>query len=72
MMRVRRQTAVGEVDASAIEELAPGADCDQHRRVAVLDDTDGRGWLRSFFRHVFVFQAFTVTAGYPADLRLSR
>jgi len=42
-MRVRRQTAIGEVDAPAIEELAAGRDSDEHRRVTVLGDADGRG-----------------------------
>jgi hypothetical protein len=46
-MRVRRQTAIGEVDAPAIEELAAGRDSDEHRRVTVLGDADGRGSLRS-------------------------
>ena len=47
MMRVRRQTALGEVDALAIEELAAWRDGDEHRRVTVLSDTDGRGSLGS-------------------------
>jgi hypothetical protein len=42
-MRVRRQTAIGEVDAPAIEELAAGRDSYEHRRVTVLGDPDGRG-----------------------------
>jgi hypothetical protein len=35
-MRVCRQTAIGEVDAVAIEELADGRDSDEQRRVAAL------------------------------------
>ncbi len=42
-MRVRRQTAISEVDAPAIEELAAGRDSDEHRRVTVLGDADGSG-----------------------------
>jgi hypothetical protein len=53
MMRVRRQTAIGEVDVPAIEELAAGRDSDEHRRVTVLGDADGRGSLCSCSRHVF-------------------
>jgi hypothetical protein len=49
-MRVRRQTASGQVDAPPIEQLAAGRDGDEHRRVAVLGDTDGGG--RGFSRHV--------------------
>jgi hypothetical protein len=49
---VRRQTA-GEVDAPAIEELAAGRNRDEHSRVTVLGDADGRGSLRSSSRHVF-------------------
>jgi hypothetical protein len=52
-MRVRRQTAIGEVDAPAIEELAAGRDSDEHRRVSVLGDADSRGSPRSCSRHVF-------------------
>jgi hypothetical protein len=55
-MRVRRQTAIGEVDAPAIEELAAGRDSDEHRRVTVLGDADGRGSLRSSSRHVFLLR----------------
>jgi hypothetical protein len=44
-MRVRRQTAIGEVDAPAIEEFAAGRDSHEHRRVTVLGDADGRGSL---------------------------
>jgi hypothetical protein len=53
-MRVRRQTAIGQVDAPAIEELAAGRDGDEHRRVAVLGDADDRGSLRSASRHAFL------------------
>jgi hypothetical protein len=52
MVRVRRQTAIGEVDAPAIEQLAAGRDSDEDRRVAVLGDTDGGGSLRASSRHV--------------------
>jgi hypothetical protein len=52
-MRMRRQTA-GEVDAPAIEEFAAGRDSNEHRRVSVLGDADGRGSLRSSSRHVFL------------------
>jgi hypothetical protein len=41
VIRVCRQTA-GEIDASAIEELAAGRDGDEHRRVTVLGNADGR------------------------------
>jgi hypothetical protein len=50
VVRVRRQTAC-EVDASAIEELTTGSDSDEHRRVTVLGDADGRRMLHSRFRH---------------------
>ena len=52
MMRVRRQTAVGQVDAPAIEEFAVPRDGDEHRRVAVFGDADGRGSLGVRSRHV--------------------
>jgi hypothetical protein len=52
MMRVRRQAGFGEVDAPAVNELAVGPHSDEHRRVAVLDDADGRGSPRSSVRHV--------------------
>jgi len=55
-MRVRRQIAIGEVDAPAIEELAAGRDSDQHCRVAVLRDADRRGSLRSSSRHAFLLR----------------
>ena len=51
MMRVRRQPAIREVDVPAIEELAAGRDGDEHRRVGVLGDADGRGSLCSSARH---------------------
>src|SRR4249920_2269993 len=54
MMRVRRQTAISEVDAPAIEELAAGRDSDEHRRVTVLGHADGRDSLHSSSRHVFL------------------
>ncbi len=55
-MRVRRQTAIGEVDAPAIEELAAWRDSNKHRRITVLGDADGRGSLRSSSRHVFLLR----------------
>jgi hypothetical protein len=42
VVRVRRKAAVGELDAPAVEELAVGRDGDEHRRVTVLGDADGR------------------------------
>ena len=51
VMRVRRQIAIGQVDAPAIEELAAGRDRDEHSRVAVLDDADGRRSVHSSFHH---------------------
>jgi hypothetical protein len=51
-MRERRQAAIGEVDAPSIEELAAVRDGNEHRRVTVLDDADGRGVLRSSSRHL--------------------
>jgi hypothetical protein len=42
-MRVRRQTAIGKVNAPAIEEFAAARDSDEHRQVTVLGDADGRG-----------------------------
>jgi hypothetical protein len=53
-MRVRRQTGIGEVDATAIEKLTARRNSDEHRRVPMLDDADGRGSLRSSSRHVFL------------------
>jgi hypothetical protein len=52
VMRMRGQTAVGEVDASAIEEFAAGRDGDEHRRVTVLDDTDRRRLDDTRLRHM--------------------
>ena len=40
-MRVRRQTAIGEVDAPAIEELAAGRDGDEHSRMTVFGVSPG-------------------------------
>ena len=59
VMRVRRQTEIGEVDAPAIEELTAGRDSDEHRRVTVLGDADGCGSLRSVSRHVFLLRGRT-------------
>lgn len=50
VIRVRRKT-VSEIDAPAIENVAAGGDRDEHRRIAVLGDADGRGSLRSCSRH---------------------
>ena len=41
-MRMRRQTAIGEVDAPAIKDLAAGQDSNVHSRVTLLGDADGR------------------------------
>jgi hypothetical protein len=41
-----------EVDAPAIEELAARRDRDEHRRVAVLGDTDGGSLVLSRSRYV--------------------
>jgi hypothetical protein len=68
MMRVRRQTAIGEVDAPAIEELAAGRDSDEHRRLTVLGDADGRGSLRSSSRHVFLLPGRAPAADAVAHL----
>jgi hypothetical protein len=54
VMRVRRQTAIGEVDAPAIEALATGRDSDEHRRVTVFGDADSRGSVRSSSRHALL------------------
>src|SRR5205823_2628233 len=67
VMRVRRQT-IGEVDAPAIEELAAGRDSDEHRRVTVLSDTDGRGSLPSSSRHVFLLRGPTPAADAVAHI----
>jgi hypothetical protein len=45
-MRMRRQTAIDELDAPAVEELAAERDGDEHRGATVLRDADVRGWLR--------------------------
>jgi hypothetical protein len=58
VIRVRRQTA-GEVDAPAIQELAAGRDSDEHRRVTVLGDADGR-MLHSRFHHVLLPSALKI------------
>ena len=57
VMRMRRQTAIGEVDAPAIEELAARNDSNQHSRVTLLGDADGRDTLGSSSRHVFLLRA---------------
>ena len=54
-MRVRWQTAIGEVDAPAIEKLAAGRDRDEHRRVTMLGDANGHGAFRFSSCHVFLF-----------------
>jgi hypothetical protein len=41
-MRVRRQTSIGKVDASAIEEFTAASDSDEHRRVTGFGDANGR------------------------------
>jgi hypothetical protein len=43
MMRMGRQTGIREHDAPAIEEHAALREGDEHRRVTVLGDADGRG-----------------------------
>ena len=53
-MRMRRQTAIREEDATAIEEAAVGRDSDEHRRVTVLGDADGRGLPGLPSRHDFL------------------
>src|SRR5439155_11352903 len=60
-MRMRGQT-VCEVDAPAIEELAADPDSDEHRRVTVLGDADGRGSRRSSSRHGFLLQGLVPAA----------
>jgi hypothetical protein len=42
VVRMRRQTATGEVDAPASEELAAGHHSNEHSRVTLLGDADGR------------------------------
>ena len=56
VMRMRRQTAIGEVDAPAIKELAAGHDCNEHSRVTLLGDADGRDSPCSSSRHVFLLR----------------
>jgi hypothetical protein len=46
------KAAPGQLDASAIEQLAAGSDRDQHRRVHMLGNTDRRGWLQVSSPHV--------------------
>ena len=41
MMWMRRQIAIGEHGAPAIEELAVERDGDEHRRIGVLGDAHG-------------------------------
>jgi hypothetical protein len=55
-MRVRGQTAIGEIDPTAIEELAAGRESDEHRGVTVLGDADGRGSPRSSSGQVLLLQ----------------
>ena len=62
VMRMRRQTAIGEVDAPAIEELAARCDSNEHRRVTVLGDADGRGSLRSSSHHVLLVRGLAPAA----------
>lgn len=50
---VRRQS-VGEIDAPAIKKFAVRRDRDELCRIAVLGNADGRAWLGSLFRHVFL------------------
>lgn len=38
VMRMRRQTAIGEVDAPASKEVAAGHDSNEHSRVTLLAD----------------------------------
>jgi len=52
VVRVRWQTATGEVNAAAIEQLAAGNDRDEDRQVTVLGDADGRGLLRLPSPHI--------------------
>ncbi len=57
VMRMRRQTAIGEVDAPAIKELSAGHDSNEHSRVTLLGDADGPSLYSS--RHVFPFGSRT-------------
>ena len=59
VMRMRRQTAIGEVDAPAIKELAAGHDSNEHSRVTLLGDADGRDLLCSSSRQVFLLRFTT-------------
>jgi len=43
VMRVRRQSAIDEFDAPAIEECAARPDGDEYRRATVLGDADACG-----------------------------
>jgi hypothetical protein len=52
VMRVGRQTAIGQVDAAPIEQCAAPLDRDEHRRVTVLGDADDRGSLHGPSRHL--------------------
>src|SRR6478672_10081033 len=52
MVWVRRQAAIDQLDASAIDKLAARRDSDEHRRATVLGDADGCGSLW-FSWHVF-------------------
>jgi len=52
VMRVRWQTAVGEINAPAIQALAARRDSDDHRRVGVFGDADTSGSVPSSSRHV--------------------
>jgi hypothetical protein len=45
MMWVRRQTAFGELDAPAIDELTAWRDSHQHSRVPLFGDADSCGSL---------------------------
>jgi len=42
VMRMRRQTGIGEDDAPAIKEHAAGHDSNEHSRVTLLGDDAGR------------------------------
>jgi len=45
VMRMRRRTTIGDHDAPTIKELAAGHDSNQHSRVTLLGDADGRDAL---------------------------
>jgi hypothetical protein len=55
MMWVRRQAAIDELDAPAIDEFAARRDSNEHRRATILDDPDARASLLSS-RHVFLLR----------------